>query len=86
MNITLKNTVMAMGVAAMALTTMQISSAEAGKKRHFKFGWGYHHKPYFKVYRKHYYYGHGCYWLKKKYYRTGKRYWLNRYYDCKYHY
>ena len=30
----------------------------------------------------HGYWGHGCYWLKRKARRTGRKYWWNRYYDC----
>ena len=47
------------------------------RHRHFRFHGYWDHYPV---------YYHGCYWLKKKAYRTGSRYWWKRYKRCKFGY
>ena len=55
-----------------------------GFKRKFffkkKFG---HHKFYGHRYYKPIYHGRRCFWLKRKWYRTGRFYWKKRYYICR---
>ncbi len=79
----IKNTMMALGVSAIALTAMQGAAEAGGKKhkRHFNHHWG-HHDVYHGNYYKHSY--RGCWRFKRKYHRTGKKYWLKRYYICRY--
>lgn len=79
----MKNTVMALGVAAVAMTAL-VSGAEAG-------GWKgkhrghFHHFPIYKGYHYGYYDSHkSCWWYKKKYFRTGNYFWLKKYDACRY--
>ena len=73
--------------AAAATTTSAVPAAQAGivlvggKHRHrgwrHGYGWGHGHG-----------WGHGygfrnCHWLKRKARRTGRKYWWNRYYNCR---
>ena len=77
---TIRNTFMALGLSAIALTTMAVTADAGGghkKHRHFGHHWGHHH-----VYHGGYKF-RGCYRFKRKFYHTGKKYWLNRYYECK---
>ena len=77
----MKKSIMAAAIGAMALAAaLPMGAAEAGKGKKFKFKW--HHGHHFT----HHHIGHGCFWLKKRYYKTGKKYWLYRYYDCKFYY
>ncbi|MFP4538547.1 MAG: hypothetical protein ACLFPA_09610 [Dichotomicrobium sp.] len=72
------------GALAAVLIGGLAGTAEAGGKRgHFgfkfhgpKYSYGYHHRGYY----------HGCYWLKKKYFRTGHYHWLKKYKRCRYGY
>ena len=75
----LKQTLMGLGIAAIASTSMLVTDAEAGGRHHYKFKFhhGYHNYGWGDDY------GRGCYHYKKKYYRTGYKYWLEKYYDCK---
>lgn len=74
--------------AAAAATTATVAPGAqgnvvlAGGRRHRHFRWGGHRWGY----------GHGwgygrgfrnCHWLKRKARRTGRRYWWNRYYNCR---
>ena len=73
--------------AAAATTTFAAPAAQgnivlAGGKHRFRHwghgrGWGHGHR---------WGYGYGyrnCRWLKRKAHRTGRRYWWNRYYNCR---
>ncbi len=66
-------------LSALALGTFAMD-AQAGQKfkghKFHKFHHGYHYvyKPYFK----------GCWHFKKKYYHTGKKFWLRKYEECRY--
>lgn len=70
------------GALAAALIGGSAGTAEAGGKRgHFefkfhgpKYSYGYHYDGDY----------HGCYWLKKKFYRTGHYHWLKKYKRCRY--
>ncbi len=71
-----------------ALTALLIGgfagTAEAGGKYgHFGFKF---HGPKYGYSHYHYGYKRGCYWLKRKYFRTGRYHWLKKYKRCRYGY
>ena len=74
----LKQSLMALGIAAIASTSMMAAGdAEAGHRKFKKFHGHFHH------YHGHYGYK-GCWYYKKKFYRTGYKFWLKKYHRCKY--
>ena len=81
-NSKIRNTMMALGMSAIAMTTLA-ATADAGgghkKHRHHGHHWGHHN-----VYHGDYYGYRGCWKFKRKYNRTGRKYWLKRYYVCKF--
>lgn len=58
-------------------------AAEAGGKRHFGLKF---HGPSYSYGHYGYGYRHGCWWLKKKYFKTGHYHWLRKFKRCKYGY
>lgn len=73
------------GAMAALMLAGAASAADAGGKHGHRFG--------FKFYGPKYHYGHyhhgyrrGCFWLKRKYYRTGHYHWLRKYKRCRYGY
>lgn len=71
-----------------ALTALLVGgiagTADAGGK-HGHFGFKFHGPKYGYSYN-HYGYKRGCYWLKRKYFRTGHYHWLKKYKRCRYGY
>lgn len=83
----IKSTALAGLATVIAIGGLGAKPAEAGHKHHKLgvhlvlggplvyggYGYGYHG-----------YYGYkGCYWLKKKAWQTGSKYWWKKYYECK---
>ena len=77
---TLKVSALALGAAVIALTGLQSTPAQAGKKHiHIHFGY-----PGYVGYGYVYGYHHSCWWLKKKAIHTGSPYWWHKYHQCKF--
>ena len=83
----MKKTLIAAALGAVALTaTLPMGAADAGHRKHkHKWHHGHHHGHHWR-HHVHVHVYPGCYWYKKKYYRTGRKYWLHLYYECKYLY
>jgi len=80
----MRNKFVLAGVAAAIAMFSVAGSAEAGK-RHFGFGGGFnkhhfHHRHHF--FGGSHFSGGGCGFYYRKWLRTGKWFWKNRYYDC----
>lgn len=71
----MKKILLAAAIGSIAMTA-GIGSADAGHKGKFK--WRLHQH----IHKIHVY--SGCWRYKKLYYKTGHKYWLHKYYDCKY--
>ncbi len=89
----MKNLVIAACLASAALGGVA-GTAEAGdrkvgisKKWHGNHKWKHFHRKWHvpHYYYDAYYYGDWCWKYKKRYHRTGKRYWLKKFRNCRFH-